>query len=58
MFMKSKNVASILATYAVKLNATLSVRGFFFLDAGQRRVMLYRPLQGSRPLLLENAETE
>lgn len=44
MFTKSKNVASILATYAVKLNPTLSLRGFFFY-AGQCRVLLYRPLQ-------------
>lgn len=50
MFTKSKSVASILATYAVKLNPTVSMRGFFFYG-GQRGVL--RPIlppRGLRPL--------
>lgn len=57
MFTKSKSVASILATYAVKLNPTLSMRSFFFYG-GLRRVSQYCPLQGSTRFALGNAETE
>lgn len=43
MFTKSKNVASILATYAVKLKPTLSMRDFFFFYAHRQGVALPPP---------------